>query len=70
MFAYILRNCCNAILPILYKAQDPAAKTGVNTIKSLISIYVNSLNKLMHKLYYNDNPCYNLDFNTDIELYY
>lgn len=35
---YILRNCCKATLPILYKAQEPAAKTGVNTIKSLISI--------------------------------
>lgn len=37
-FYYILLNCCIAILPILYKAQEPAAKTGVNTIRSLISM--------------------------------
>ena len=34
----MLLNCCSATLPILYKAQEPAAKTGVNTMINLISI--------------------------------
>lgn len=38
----MLRNCCSATLPILYKAQEPAARTGVNTISSLISILFDS----------------------------
>lgn len=39
----MLRICCKATLPMLYKAHEPATKTGIKTINSLISIFTDPL---------------------------
>ena len=49
---YILRNCCIATLPMLYRAHEPAANTGVNTINNLMSILSNPSKQLITTLYY------------------
>ena len=48
----MLRICCNATLPMLYKAHEPATKTGIKTINSLISILTDPL--LCRKLDYQE----------------
>lgn len=60
----MLRNCCKAILPILYNAQEPAAMTGRKTIINLISMnFFPCKFFLVIKLYYNLNSYSIVDYN-------